>query len=73
MTAETTLPTPPVAEQIPVVRRHHGEDVTDPYEWLRDKKDHKVIAHLEAENAYLKKSIALKAEKRSRTAKRPRS
>ncbi len=52
VTAETTLPTPPVAEQIPVVRRHHGEDVTDAYEWLRDKKDHKVIAHLEAENAY---------------------
>ena len=28
---------------------------------------------LRAENAYLKKSIALKAEKRSRTARRPRS
>lgn len=30
------------------------------------------IARLEAENAYLKKSIALKAEKRSRTARKPR-
>ncbi len=31
------------------------------------------VKRLEAENAYLKKSIALKAEKRSRTARRPRS
>lgn len=34
------------------MRSHHGEDVSDPYEWLRDKEDPEVIAHLEAENAY---------------------
>ena len=31
------------------------------------------VRKLEAENAYLKKSMALKAEKRSRTARKPRS
>ena len=35
-----------------VLRSHHGEDVVDPFEWLRDKTDPDVIAHLEAENAY---------------------
>ncbi|GAA1180162.1 S9 family peptidase [Ornithinimicrobium humiphilum] len=52
MTAETTRPTPPVAARRETVRSHHGEDVSDPYEWLRDKEDPEVIAHLEAENAY---------------------
>ena len=44
--------TPPRAPQKPVVRSHHGDDVVDAYEWLRDKEDPEVIAHLEAENAY---------------------
>lgn len=52
MTAETDRPTPPVAARRDIVRSHHGEDVSDPYEWLRDKEDPQVIAHLEAENAY---------------------
>lgn len=43
---------PPVAPARPVSRRHHGDDVTDPYEWLRAKDDPEVISHLEAENAY---------------------
>ncbi|WP_114905798.1 S9 family peptidase [Ornithinimicrobium murale] len=46
------LPTPPVAATIEHLREHHGETVNDPYEWLRDKEDPRVIAHLEAENAY---------------------
>ena len=45
-------PTPPVADQIEHLRVHHGDTVSDPYEWLRDKSDPKVIAHLEAENAH---------------------
>lgn len=45
-------PTPPVAPSRPTVRSFHGDDVTDDYEWLRDKDDPAVIAHLEAENAY---------------------
>ena len=39
----------------------------------REQELERRIQRLEAENAYLKKLIALKAEKRSRTAKRPRS
>ncbi len=48
----THEPAPPRAARLDVVRSHHGEDVVDPYEWLRDKTDPDVIAHLEAENAY---------------------
>lgn len=58
MTAETTRPTPPVAERRDTVRSHHGEDVGDPYEWLRDKEDPQVVAHLEAENAYTERMTA---------------
>ena len=43
---------PPVAEQIPKVDTLHGIVRTDPYFWLRDKNNPKVIAYLEAENAY---------------------
>ena len=42
-------------------------------EATREQELERRIEKLEAENAYLKKSIALKAEKRSRTARRPRS
>ena len=37
-----------------MVRIHHGDRFEDPYEWLRDKDNPEVIAHLEAENAYTK-------------------
>ncbi|MFX4285060.1 S9 family peptidase [Janibacter sp. G349] len=50
--------TPPVAAQKPWTRRHHGDDVADPYEWLRDGEDPQVIAHLEAENAYAEGTTA---------------
>ena len=52
MTVESSRPTPPAAQRRETVRSHHGEDVTDAYEWLRDKTDQEVIAHLEAENAW---------------------
>ncbi|WP_454119357.1 S9 family peptidase [Microbacterium lacticum] len=42
----------PRAAVHPTTRTHHGDDVVDGYEWLRDKEDAGVIAHLEAENAY---------------------
>ncbi len=57
---------PPVAEQHPFVRSHHGEDVEDPYEWLRDGEDPEVIAHLEAENAYAEATTAHLAPLRER-------
>ena len=44
-----------------------------PREATREQELERRVRKLEAENAYLKKSIALKAEKRSRTARKPRS
>lgn len=43
---------PPVADKRPVVRAFHGREFVDNYEWLRDKDNPEVVAHLEAENAY---------------------
>ncbi|MEO6471930.1 MAG: S9 family peptidase [Aeromicrobium sp.] len=43
---------PPVAPKVPFVRRHHGDEVIDDYEWLRDKESPETLAYLEAENAY---------------------
>ena len=43
---------PPSAKHIPTTRRFHGREFVDNYEWLRDKDDPEVRAHLEAENAY---------------------
>ena len=43
---------PPKAKQVAYTRSFHGRDFTDNYEWLRDKDDPEVLAHLEAENAY---------------------
>ena len=44
--------TAPVAKTVPTRREHHGDVFVDDYEWLRDKNDPEVIAHLNAENAY---------------------
>ncbi len=43
---------PPVAKRVPVERTHHGDTVTDHYEWLRDKDSPDTRAYLEAENAW---------------------
>ena len=43
---------PPQATRVPTRRSHHGDTVTDPYEWLREKDSQKVLDHLHAENAY---------------------
>ncbi|NUP29455.1 MAG: S9 family peptidase [Nocardia sp.] len=42
----------PTAKTVPFERVHHGDLFVDEYEWLRDKENPEVIAHLEAENAY---------------------
>ena len=52
MTAPSTAATPPAAERHPHPTVLHGETRPDDYFWLRDKTDPRVIAHLEAENAY---------------------
>ena len=49
---------PPVAKRVEHRREHHGDVFVDPYEWLRDKDDPEVIAHLEAENAYTAEATA---------------
>lgn len=57
---------PPAADRRETVRHHHGEDVVDAYEWLRDKTDPEVIAHLEAENAWTQERTAHLAGLRER-------
>jgi len=47
-----TVPKPVFAKHVEHVREHHGDRVVDTFEWLRNKDDPEVIAHLEAENAY---------------------
>ena len=49
---------PPVAKRGNHRREHHGDVFIDPYEWLRDKENPEVIAHLEAENAYAEVATA---------------
>ena len=44
---------PPVAPKIPKALTIHGDTRTDNYFWMNDRKDPKVIAYLQAENAYL--------------------
>ncbi|MCU1443052.1 MAG: protease 2 [Cryobacterium sp.] len=44
--------TPPLAAKKPQVRTHHNDVYIDDYEWLRDKENPEVIAHLTAENAW---------------------
>jgi oligopeptidase B len=47
-----TVAKPVFAKHVEHVREHHGDRVVDPFEWLRNKDDPEVLAHLEAENAY---------------------
>ena len=48
----TEQPHAPSPAHRPSERTFHGDTVVDPFEWMRDKTDPEVIAHLEAENAY---------------------
>jgi oligopeptidase B len=63
MTAKTTLPPPPVAEQRPYSYERHGIRVEDPYHWLKDQSypvvdDEDVLSYLRAENAYFEAAMA---------------
>ena len=57
----------------PKPRGRRKGTTSPPKEMTREQELERRIQKLEAENAYLKKSIALKAEKRSRTARRQSS
>jgi oligopeptidase B len=63
--ASPSVPTPPIAKQVPAERTYHGDTVDDPYAWLADPKDPEVIAYLEAENAYTEASTAGLADLRA--------
>jgi oligopeptidase B len=43
---------PPEAKQVEHISVWHGEQVNDPFYWLREKSNPEVIKYLEAENAY---------------------
>jgi oligopeptidase B len=63
--ASSSVPTPPIAKQVPTERIQHGDTVIDPYAWLTEPKDPEVIAYLEAENAYTEALTVDLAELRS--------
>jgi len=50
--AATAAPTPPAPEKIAHTRAIHGYTLSDPYFWLRERDNSKVMEHLKAENAY---------------------
>jgi oligopeptidase B len=49
---------PPVAPQVPHVVHLHGQEIEDPYAWLRDRDNPDVISYLEAENTYTEAVMA---------------
>lgn len=53
-----TVAAAPVAKRVETTRVHHDDEFVDPYEWMRDKSDPEVIAHLEAENAHVEEVTA---------------
>ncbi|WP_067441793.1 S9 family peptidase [Nocardioides jensenii] len=55
---------PPVAARVPSERTLHGHLLVDDYEWLREKDNPEVIAHLEAENAWTEDRTAHLADLR---------
>lgn len=54
-------------------RIHHGDSFADPWEWLRDKEDPEVLAHLRAENAWADHVLAPTRPLRERLVKEYRS
>lgn len=52
MTKSTTTSTPPKAPQEAYEHLLHGDRRSDPYFWMRNRDSKKVLAHIEAENAY---------------------
>lgn len=50
--------TPPAASKRPHRITRHGDTRVDPYYWLMDRDDEKVLNHLRAENEYLAQELA---------------
>ncbi|HRZ21103.1 MAG TPA: oligopeptidase B, partial [Bacteroidales bacterium] len=49
---QKAMPNPPVAGKIEKKLVMHGHERMDPYYWMNQRDDEKVIGYLEAENAY---------------------
>ena len=64
--ASAATPQPPVADKQAHEYVLHGETIHDDYAWLRDKTDPKVIAYLNAENAYTDALTAAQAPLRTK-------
>lgn len=58
--------TAPVPKRVDTERVHHDDLFVDPYEWMRDKSDPEVIAHLEAENVHVESETAYQEPLRQR-------
>ncbi len=52
------MPTPPRPQKRPFELSTHGITRSDPYYWLNEKDNPEVLAHLEAENAFVEASFA---------------
>jgi oligopeptidase B len=50
LAAQSSLP--PMAKQMKHISLWHGEQVNDPWFWLREKSNPEVLSYLNAENAY---------------------
>jgi oligopeptidase B len=50
--AESAAPAAPIAPVVPKTFKEFGGVRIDNYDWLRDSKDPRVVAYLDAENAY---------------------
>jgi oligopeptidase B len=53
----SAAPSAPVARLSPTTQTVHGVTLHDDYRWLREKDNPKVIAHLNAENAYTEATL----------------
>ena len=60
---QSAAPTP---KRVDAERVHHDDVFLDPYEWMRDKSDPEVIAHLEAENTHVDEVTAYQEPLRQR-------
>ena len=52
------MPTPPRPQQRPLELSTHGITRIDPYYWMNEKDNPEVLAHLEAENAFVEESFS---------------
>jgi oligopeptidase B len=50
--ASAAVPRPPVAPRVPRADTVHGDVRRDPYAYMKDRRDARVLAYLQAENAY---------------------